>query len=601
MANLINAHKLSKEFAGKKLFDSLNVGFEEGERVGLIGPNGAGKSTLLKILGGIISADRGDVARKSGIKVSYLAQMPDFDLDKELLDSVMEGLPPNLEEWEAQMKALEALAMLNLEEAGLSHESKVSQLSGGWRKKLAIVRELAKEPDILFMDEPTNHLDVDSILWLEELLNQAKFAYVVITHDRVFLQNVTNRIIELDPRNEGGIFSINGDYTDYLEAKADRLSAQNQQESNLKNKLRRETEWMRRGPKARSTKQQARMDRHGELAIEVADISDRNRERKVNLSFKAVEGGPKKLIEAIEISKAFQKNKKLFEKLTITISKKSRIGLLGKNGAGKSTLIKTLLGEMKPDSGEIKFADHIQVAYFEQNRELLDPEKTLLKTICPQGDHVKFRGNFVHIRSYLDRFMFHPMQSDLPVKRLSGGEQARILIAQLMLKEANILVLDEPTNDLDVATLDLLQEQLEAFDGALLLVTHDRYFLDQVCDQILVLDEGRPEIFSSLNQWEEARLRRKAKPGARSAPTPKAGDKVDSPLFNAQKKKLGFNEQRELDGMEANIEKRESEMDLLVGSAGTLAGAEQKKAFERIAVLQKEIEKLYLRWEELQS
>lgn len=597
MSILVNAHNLSKEFAGRNLFSNLSFGIDSSDHLGLIGPNGAGKSSLLKIIAGVLSPDGGKISRQNGLRVGYLEQDPTFPEGVTVFDALTDSMDPQLEDWEKMTKASELISKLSTDTFELQPDTLVAKLSGGWKKKVAIAREWAKDPDLLLMDEPTNHLDVETILWLEETLAKVSYALVVVTHDRLFLQKVTNRIIELDRRNPGGLLSVQGTYADYLEMKEATLSAAEQKELQLKNKFRRESEWLRRGPKARTTKQQARINRAYDLEDEVAAIQEQNRKRAVNLDFKSTEGGPKKLIEAVNISKSFGR-KKLFDKFSMTIMKGARIGLLGANGCGKSTLIRTLLGEMAPDSGEVKQAEHLQVAYFEQNRSVLDPEETLLRSICPQGDHVKLQGNFVHIRSYLDRFLFSSHQANLPVKKLSGGEQARILIARLMLLDANILVLDEPTNDLDVATLDLLEDQLRLFEGAIFLVTHDRYFLDQVCTQILAFDHGHIERFADLAQWESWHEEKSKaenvslKNVAKTPPTP-----------SKEKKKLSYKEQKEFDEMEKKIHSLEAKMSDLVAESTKLGseGKATQKIFFEISTLQSEIEKLYARWSELEN
>ena len=601
MANIISLNMVAKEYAGKQLFRDLSFGIESDDRIGLIGPNGAGKSTLIKILANQTDVDSGKVARKSGLKVGFLFQVPEFKKDDTLLGTVSESLDPNMDDWEKQMKALEFLSLLNLEDENYTPETEVSTLSGGWKKKIALIRELAKEPDLLLLDEPTNHLDVESILWLEQVLNKATFAFIVITHDRAFLQNVTKRILELDPRNKGGLLSVAGSYVDYLDIKQAQLSSQASQEDNLKNKLRRETEWLRRGPNARSTKQQARIDRAYDLGDEVAEISERNRDRKVNLDFKAMEGGPKKLIEAVKISKSYN-GKAIFTDFSLLIAKNTCVGLLGRNGAGKSTLIKVLCGEVKPDSGEVKFADNLKIAYFEQNRESLNQNITLRQAICPAGDYVNLRGQYIHIKSYLERFLFKPDQSDSPLRKLSGGEQSRVLIAQLMLKEANLLVLDEPTNDLDVATLDLLQDQLESFEGAIILVSHDRFFLDQVCTNVLALEHGQFSEFYGLQQWEEARKSKDKAPAMPAKSNATVGE-AKVPPKDAHKRRLSYNEQRELDGMEKMIEEKEKELAALLEKSEqrTQNLGEKQKLYLKISEHQKLIEELYKRWSDLEA
>ncbi|MCM3875550.1 MAG: ATP-binding cassette domain-containing protein, partial [Thermoanaerobaculia bacterium] len=421
---------------------------------------------------------------------------------------------------------------------------------------------------------------------------------ITVTHDRLFLQRVANRILELDRRNANGLLDVRGDYATYLTVKEERLATDAQRESSLRNRLRRETEWLLRGAKARSTKQQARIQRAGALEDEVGQLSERNRSRAVRLDFQASGKNPKRLIEAKGIGKTYGGNV-LFSNLDLLVTPQSRIGLLGPNGCGKSTLLRILLGTEGPDTGEVFRAENLQPVTFEQGRDSLDPETTVAKTICPEGDHVDYRGSLVHLRSYLDRFLFREEQKDMKVGRLSGGEQSRLLLARLMLKKTNLLVLDEPTNDLDLPTLQVLEDCLADFPGAVILVTHDRYFLDTVTNRILAFsrdEKGRGTLtaLAGLDQWEAWHAERKgAAPPRRSA--------AKAP---ARKRRVGFNEQRELDGMEGRIQAAESvRNDLREQSENPAHASDAPKLVTLLAALeekQAEIDRLYARWSELQ-
>jgi ATP-binding cassette subfamily F protein uup len=476
-------------------------------------------------------------------------------------------------------------------------------MSGGWKKRVALARELVRKPDLLLLDEPTNHLDVETILWLERLIAQSPFATVTITHDRLFLNKVSNRIIELDPRHAGGLLDVRGDYADYLETREHLITAQERREVILKNTLRRETEWLRRGAKARTTKQQARIQRAGDLKDEVEELGVRNQARTARLEFQTTDRNPKKLVEAKGISKSYGE-RQIFKGLDLLLTPGTRVGLLGPNGSGKSTLIRVLLGHEEPGSGTVTRSEHLTVAYFDQTRESLDPSLTLVKTLCPVGEFVDYRGSRVHVRSYCDRFLFTQGQMDMPVGRLSGGEQSRVLIAKLMLGAANLLVLDEPTNDLDLATLGVLEECLREFGGAVLLVAHDRYFLDQVATRILAFPPGggNPVPFADLSQWEDWHEARAAEQ-ERAA---KAASKVAAPAATpspASKKRLGYKEQRELDSMEGNIQAAEEKLARLTEESGrpeNLSNAVKlSELTSQMAETQAEIDRLYARWAEL--
>jgi ATP-binding cassette subfamily F protein uup len=598
VAILLSTQDLTLSLGGKSLFKNLSFSLESGERVGLIGPNGAGKSSLMKILAGQLKPDSGTVSQQRGLRVAYLPQLPLFKEDSDVLTTVMESAS-DPDEWEEMARAQELIARLDLQDYA---EMQVSQLSGGWKKRVALARELMKNPDLLLLDEPTNHLDVESILWLESYLENAPYATLTVTHDRYFLERVSQRIIEIDYRNPTGMISVKGSYSDYLDLKGDLLSAQEKQEDKLKNTLRRETEWLRRGAKARTTKQQARIDRHAELSEEVSEVSARNRGGVARLDFTGVGRSPKRLIEVENITKSYN-GRQVLQPVSQVISPKTRLGLLGANGSGKSTLLRIMLGQEEPDSGTVFRSDQLQAVYFEQNRESLDPETSVSKTICPSGDHVEFGGRMVHVKGYLDRFLFRPEQFEMPVKRLSGGEQSRLLIARLMLRSANVLILDEPTNDLDIATLNVLEDVLTDFPGAVILVTHDRYFLDRVANEILAIG---PEInrFSEVSQWEDWRRRNsgKAKPSKKEeSKKAEAAAPVVSAAAPASKKKLSFKEQRELDGMEDAIAKLEAKQKELEADSVKF-GANASKLLEITQALsanQAEMDRLFARWSEL--
>lgn len=599
MALLLNTHKLSKSFAGKMLFKDVGLGIEEGEKIGLVGPNGAGKSTLLKILAGEINADAGDVTRKKGLRFGFLEQTPTFSPKQTILDALLSHCT---DRDESLGLAYEWLAKMDLTNFG--EDFLVEDLSGGWKKRVALARELILEPEILILDEPTNHLDVSSILWLEEFLSQAPFAVLMVTHDRLFLQRVCNKIFDLDPRNPNYLLSVRGDYLMYVEAKEQLLSGLEQREKVLKNTLRRETEWLRRGAKARQTKQKARIGAALDLKDDVSDLSAKNMNRQVNLNFKETERTPQKLMEVKDLSKSYN-DRNLFKNFTYTVTPKTRLALLGDNGSGKSTLIRLLLGQEKPDSGSVYLADKMQVAYFEQNRETLKPEVSLLKNICPEGDYVHFQGSYVFNRSYLERFLFNRDQMDLPVAKLSGGEQSRLRLAQLMLKEAQILILDEPTNDLDTQTLDVLEDSLKSFNGAVILVTHDRYFMDQVATDILAFDpqpDGSNKLlnFTGYLQWEtwfEERKEQEQNARKAVAQVAKAAEQ--------KKKKLSFKEKFEYENMEAEI----SKLELALGALQTESSKPEvvsnatkvQEVYKSLAETQGKLDKLYARWSELEE
>jgi ATP-binding cassette subfamily F protein uup len=599
MSILINAHKVSKSFATRPLFRDLSFSVESGDRIGLIGPNGAGKSTLLRVLAGQVDADSGTLSRQKGLRVGFLEQVPTFEANHTVFEALMQAaLDPH--DWDEMSLAHEIIAKLNLAEDTL-----VNSLSGGWRKRVALGRELMKRPDLLMLDEPTNHLDVDGIIWLEDFLESASFATIVITHDRVFLQNVSTRILELDRRNVNGLLDVRGSYADYLFTKEDLMSAQESQETRLRNTLRRETQWLRQGAKARTTKQSARIERAGELKVQVEELEERNKHRQVRIDFQNTGSAPKKLIQAVQISKSIAGKKIVPQIEELIITPKTRLGLLGRNGCGKSTLLNLLLKKQSPDTGQVTHADALKVAYFEQNRDSLDPNSTVLKSVCPMGEYVDFGAGKVHVSGFLKRFLFGPEMHDQPVSKLSGGEQARLLIAKLMLQPANVLVLDEPTNDLDMATLNVLEEVLGDFEGAVLLVSHDRYFLDQVSREILAFHEdndGSPQItkFLGVTQWQKwFDQKRQSALQTKIAPTGAEKAKVPS-----AQKKLSFNEKFELDNIEDKIKACEDQIRTLSAKCSepeVMSNAQMlRQTSVELSQAQLELDRLYARWAELE-
>lgn len=596
MSILINAHDLTHSFGGKTLFKNLSIGLNEMDRIGLVGPNGAGKSTLMKMLAHIIKPDSGQVTWKKGLKFGYLEQKPEFPKEATLLDTLVQA---NEDEHDPYSKAYEWYSRLNLTE--FPEDQIVSKLSGGWKKRVALACQLINTPEILFLDEPTNHLDIESIMWLEDFLadNKNSFSTLVITHDRLFLQRVSEKIWDLDPRLPNNILQVEGDYADYVEAKENIIFSEKQRESHMKNILRRETEWLRRGAKARQTKQKARIDSAGELKADVEDLSNRNRDRNLILDFGQNEKSPKKLIELKQVFKSYG-DKVLFSNLDLLIAPQTRLALIGANGIGKSSLIRILLKQEEADKGSVFHADSLKVNYFEQNRETLDFKKSLMKNICSDGDYVDFQGEYVHAITYLERFLFKRQQMDLPVEKLSGGEQARLRIAQMMLTSAQVLILDEPTNDLDLETLNILQETLSQFKGAVILVSHDRFFVDQVCHQLLSLPEQIT--YSSFYQWENAKLNTKKLDASQS---PKNNSVVDSSPAPQKKVKLSFKDQYDLDHIEESVLQIESQITAKQALLDDPKSASDSKSLilltNELTVLQQQLESLYSRWASLEK
>lgn len=597
MAIFLSCQNLSKSFGVRPLFENLSFGLFEGERTGLIGPNGAGKSTLLKILAGLETADEGTLSPRRGLRVGYLAQQDRFELADEgwtvrdELAKSLQGL--GLEDYEVDMRVEDGM-----ERAGFaSGDLLVSKLSGGWRKRLAILAQVVREPDLLLLDEPTNHLDLDGVLWLEKFLSGLRFAFLAVTHDRRFLERVCNRVIELNKRYEDGHFSSKGNYSDFLEKREALFADQETRADVLKGIVKNEIAWLRKGPKARSTKQQARIDRAGELQTELGELKFRNAQtRAADIDFTGSERQSKSLIRLLKVEKSMG-GRKLFGPLDLILSPGDRLGLLGENGSGKSTLLKMLAGHLAPDAGTVRTADKLKVVTFDQHREQLDMNMTLKRALCPAGEQVEYKGSRIHVYGWATRFLFRQEQLEYPLSRLSGGEQSRVLIARLMLEPADVLLLDEPTNDLDLQSLEVLEQSMLDFPGALVLVTHDRYLLDRVSREILALDgKGGSNFFADLSQWEEW----KEEQGKAPAPV-----RRHEPAAAEHKPVLSSKEAKELSKMEGAIAAAEEAAAkaraALDDPAIATDSAELAKRQEKVEAAHAKVEALFKRWEELEA
>jgi ABC transport system ATP-binding/permease protein len=599
-APLLSVMGAGKSFGAAPLFSNISLHISEGERLGLIGPNGSGKSTLLKIMAGLLEPDSGTRTVRKLTRIAFVPQEPEFAPGMTAGQVLEEALPGRGLGMDAAERA--AAVSVTLGKAGFAGGSAaVESLSGGWKRRLSIARALIGNPDVLLLDEPTNHLDLEGILWLEKLLEGAPFAAVVVSHDRYFLENAATEVAEINRAYPDGMFRAVGAYADFLEKREAFLETQSEQQAALANRVRREVEWLRRGPKARTGKSKARIDAAHELMGELADVSARNAKAATRIDFTASGRKTKKLIRAQAISKQLG-GKQLFCDLNLSLSPGMRLGLAGPNGSGKTTLLRVLKGETQADAGEIERADGLRVVYFDQGREQLDPTATLREGLGAHGDSVIYRDRVIHIAGWAKRFLFRPEQLETPVGRFSGGERARIVIARLMLQPADVLLLDEPTNDLDIPTLEVLEESLTDFPGALVLVTHDRYMLDRVSTVVLGLNgEGGAEVFADYSQWERARAVKPARIERSS------GVREDRPeaLPSARRKKLAYLEAREWEGMEQKI--LEAEQSLDAARAAVQAPEVVSDAFalqQRYAEMQAaeaQVEKLYARWADLEG
>ncbi|HRD54826.1 MAG TPA: ABC-F family ATP-binding cassette domain-containing protein [Parachlamydiaceae bacterium] len=589
MTALLTLHSLSKAHGTAILFENISTTISQGDKIGLLGPNGAGKSTLLKILIGEEKEDSGFISKKQGLVIGYASQSPEFE--DAPLEEILTAEIPKGDETETLTLARTLLAKAQFTD----YSQSAAKLSGGWKKRLDIARALMKKPDLLLLDEPTNHLDLEGILWLEKFLNREKTAYLVVSHDRYFLENTCSKIIELNRCYKTGLFISDGSLELFYERKEAFLKAELQYERGLSSKVRDEIAWLKRSPKARTTKSRARIEKASTLISELSDVKSRNKINKVDLNFSASERETRKLLTAKNISKSL--GKELFSNLDITLSPGTRLGIVGKNGTGKTTLLKILAGMVTQDAGTIKYADNLKLVYFDQHRENISNDASLRRALSPTSDVVNYRGQEIHVNGWAKKFLFSEERLEMPVKFLSGGERARILIAKLMLEPADILFLDEPTNDLDIQTLEVMEESLKEFSGAIVLISHDRCLMDNVCTTILGLGKGKGEFFADYAQWEEA-LASAEKNKVQAARQEKEVKKPNPSL-----KKLSYNEQRELAGMEEAIIKAENKiltLQKLLEAAETIKDPKKSlEAYKELADAEKVLEALFIRWEEL--
>ncbi len=603
MAPILNAQGLSKTYGAIPLFESVGFTVSEGERIGLIGPNGSGKSTLLGILAGRVTPDSGEVVVRKYAKLSYVAQESQFAPGETIRAVITAALRrAAVPESEHAGRTAETLGRAGFED--FDHEAQ--KLSGGWRKRLAIAEALVQQPEILLLDEPTNHLDLAGIEWLEALLRNASWASVVISHDRYFLENVATDMAELNRAYPDSLLWVKGNYSTFLEKKEAFLQAQAKRQESLENRVHTEIEWLRRGPKARTGKSKARIDKAHELIGELSDLNFRRRTGNADIEFSATGRQTKRLVELEQVSYDIG-DRSLFDALNFTITSGMRLGLVGPNGSGKTTLLRLLLGEIAPQAGRIKRAEWLRVVYFEQHREL-DPEITLRRALAPDGDSVVYQDRVIHVASWAARFLFDREQLNQPVGRLSGGERARILIAKLMLEAADVLLLDEPTNDLDIPTLEVLEESLLEFRGALVLVTHDRYLLDRVATTVLGLDgNAAAEPFADYSQWETwQKSQSSLRVAARSTTTAQESNSSQpAPTERTARKKLSYIEAREHATLEPRIAEAEQVLQekraALENPAIASDAPRLLSATAELEAAQKIVDELYGRWAELEE
>lgn len=598
MSVLFSLNNVSKSYGDDTLFSDLTVDFKLREQLGLIGMNGSGKSTLLKMISGMVAPDTGEMSVRQGEKFVYLAQEDQFDPDP-TIESILYACLKNepIDEKERHKRVSQALGRGNFTDATLP----INQLSGGWKKRLAITRALCMHPTLLLLDEPTNHLDIAGILWLEKILQSAGFSFILVSHDRAFLENVCANTMEIGRYYSQGYFKIQGPYQTFEKEREKYLAAQEKQQSSLAGKMRREDEWLRQGAKARTTKAKYRIEQALKLRMDLAAVRARTKHTaRVDIDFSATGRQTRKLLSVHNLKKGFQ-GKDLFSNLTFELGPGFCLGVVGENGSGKSTFLSILEKTMEPDEGTVKWAENLKIAVFDQNRSQLNPDIPLREALNPAGgDSVNYKGRPVHVVTWAKRFLFMPDQLDMPVNRLSGGEKARIILANLMLQPCDVLMLDEPTNDLDILSLEVLEQSIQDFPGAVILVSHDRYLMDRVCHRILYLDPQQGALF--FKDFSQILAARQAGPDPSKKPMEKAPEKAKQPR---EKSGFSYKDKYELEHIEEHILEAEEEaraLTLKIQDPEVLNDlALMTETCSLLEKAESKVQELYSRWEILEE
>ncbi|WP_304340026.1 ABC-F family ATP-binding cassette domain-containing protein [Metaclostridioides mangenotii] len=630
--NLMTLENISKNYSEKPLLNNISLGINSGEKIGMIGVNGTGKSTLLKIIVGTEISDSGSIIKTNGLRIKYLPQNPDYDENSSVLEQVFNSSSKELKIigeyndlleksskkqsdelnkkilkvqesiddlnlWDLESEAKSILTKLGIND----FSQKIQELSGGQKKRISLASALITPCDLLVLDEPTNHLDNDTIDWLEEYLNTRKGSLLMITHDRYFLDAVTNRIIELD---KGRLFSYDGNYSIYLERKSERLAMEASIEDKRQNLIRTELKWVRRGALARSTKQKARLQRFDDLVNNEASKKDEN----IDISVSSSRLG-KKIIEINNISKSFG-YKKVIDNLDYTIARNDRIGIIGKNGLGKSTLINLINRTIEPDSGTIEIGETVRIGFFSQDDSHMNPDQRAIDYVKEASDYIETAdGTRITASQMCEKFLFSSTMQYTQINRLSGGERRRLHLLRVLMMAPNVLLLDEPTNDLDIATLNILEDYLDGFDGVIITVSHDRYFLNRVCSKIFAY-EGNGKIYIYTGNYSDYIIYREIQniefeEDIKSSSTLEKNTEKQSSEKPKEKKKvkLSYNEQREYDNIDQDIETLEKKIEALENSTSEFATdfTKLQEILDEKAELEGELEHKYERWEYLNN
>lgn len=583
--NILNVEKVSKTYGEKELFNNISLGINSGDKIGLIGVNGTGKSTLLKIIAGVEEPDEGQVVKGKGIELAYLAQTPLYYENENVLEYVMRG-----KHADSQPKAKEILNKLGI----TNHGAMMNILSGGQKKRAALARTLVEPARLLVLDEPTNHLDNDMVLWLEQFIKNFKGELIMVTHDRYFLDNVTNRIVELD---KASLYSYDTNYSGFLELKTQREEMERATEAKRQNILRKELAWIRRGCQARSTKQQARIDRFEDMKEASKQARARFDKQLMDMNSVSSRLG-RKTVELHNICKSFGE-RTIIDDFTYIFLRDDRIGIVGDNGCGKSTLMKIIAGQLEPDSGSVEVGETVRIGYFMQENEPLDDSLTVLEFVRSIGEYVTTADGKATASQMCEKFLFTPKQQWTPISKLSGGEKRRLYLLSVLMSAPNVLILDEPTNDLDIETLEILEEYLDGFAGIVITVSHDRYFLDRVVDRIFAFEAGghltqyeggytdyRDKCVSSIYNVESN--------GTSDTSKSKAAGQVKKAYKSHEDKiKFTYMEQREYETIDDDIEKLETKVSELDDEI-----AKNATSYSKLAELTKEKEDVERQLEE---
>lgn len=594
--NILNVEKVSKTYGEKELFNNISLGINSGDKIGLIGVNGTGKSTLLKIIAGIEEPDEGQVVKGKGIELAYLAQTPLFYNDENVLQYVMRG-----KHADSQPRAKEILNKLGIK----NHDAMMNILSGGQKKRAALARTLVEPARLLILDEPTNHLDNDMVLWLEQFIKSFKGELIMVTHDRYFLDNVTNRIVELD---KASLYSYDTNYSGFLELKTQREEMERATEAKRQNILRKELAWIRRGCQARSTKQQARIDRFEDMKEASKQARAKFDKQLMDMNSVSSRLG-RKTVELCNICKSFGE-RTIIDDFTYIFLRDDRIGIVGDNGCGKSTLMKIIAGQLEPDSGSVEIGETVRIGYFMQENEPIDDGQTVLEFVRSIGEYVTTADGKATASQMCEKFLFTPKQQWTPISKLSGGEKRRLYLLSVLMSAPNVLILDEPTNDLDIETLEILEEYLDGFAGIVITVSHDRYFLDRVVDRIFAFEAGghltqyeggytdyREKCVSSIYNISQNDF------DSSNGKIKKSGTQNKKQAYNNHEDKLKFSymEQKEYETIDDDIEKLENKIaeldDEIIKNATSYSKLEELTKEKK--ELEEQLEEKMERWEYL--